>query len=50
MHSTNIYICVIANLLREELNRVKSELVVLKSTDIPTDPELASLTQERDAL
>ena len=27
-----------ANLLREELNRVKSELVVLKSTDIPTDP------------
>jgi chromosome segregation ATPase len=39
-----------ANVLREELNRVKSELVVLKSTDIHTDPELASLTQERDAL
>ena len=39
-----------ATVLRDELNRVKSELVVLKSSDIPTDPELASLTQERDTL
>ena len=39
-----------AKLLRDDLNRAKNELAVLKSSSCPTDSELESLTKERDTL